>query len=443
MQPLPTPEDAGTVMVGMSGGVDSAVAALLLQEAGYAVQALFMSNWDDDDAYCTAAADFQDARRVCEVLNIPLHRVSFAAEYRERVFAHFLREYAAGRTPNPDVLCNREIKFGVCLDYMHRLGASWIATGHYAQLRRTNTGVQLAKAADSAKDQSYFLHQVAPAALAKTLFPIGHLRKDEVRKRAHAAGLPVFDKPDSTGICFIGERPFEAFLSRYLRQTPGPIENAEGDVLGEHRGLALYTLGQRSGLRIGGRAGAAAAPWYVAAKEQGRNALIVVQDPEHPLLLSDAFEVEDAHWLGATLSGAASADAQWAAARSPAACSTGAQSPGAPSSAHRFECGVKTRYRQSDLACEVRIVDNAVRVALLKPARAVTPGQYAVFYNGDECLGGGVIARRYNSRFSRATLANGDAPRAAAPAMTRPDGSTAAQSPCVIAYNSLFSAEGS
>jgi tRNA-uridine 2-sulfurtransferase len=383
MQSLPRPQDVGTVIVGMSGGVDSAVAALLLQDAGFAVQGLFMSNWDDEDAYCTAAEDFQDARRVCETLNIPLHRVSFATEYRERVFAHFLREYAAGRTPNPDVLCNREIKFGVCLDYMHRLGASWIATGHYAQLRRTGAEVQLTKAVDSAKDQSYFLHQVAPAALAKTLFPIGHLRKDEVRRRAHAAGLPVFDKPDSTGICFIGERPFEEFLCRYLRQTPGPIETPEGKVIGEHRGLALYTLGQRSGLRIGGRAGAAAAPWYVAAKEQGRNVLIAVQDPEHPLLLSDAFDVEDVRWLGAAVRNLAAPD---------------------------FECAVKTRYRQNDLPCRVRLVDDAVHVALTRPARAVTPGQYAVFYDGDECLGGGVIARRDNSRFSRSAAAHGVAP---------------------------------
>ena len=289
--------DPGTVIVGMSGGVDSAVSALLLREAGFDVQGLFMSNWDDGDAYCTAATDFQDARRVCEVLDLPLHRVSFASEYRERVFAHFLREYQAGRTPNPDVLCNREIKFGVCLDYMHRLGASWIATGHYARVGRDGDRGRLLKGADPAKDQSYFLHQVAPAALGKTLFPIGHLNKDEVRRRAKAAGLPVFDKPDSTGICFIGERPFEAFLSQYLRQTPGPIENADGAVIGEHRGLALYTLGQRSGLRIGGRTGAAAAPWYVADKQPERNVLIAVQDHAHPLLMSDAFDVEELHWL--------------------------------------------------------------------------------------------------------------------------------------------------
>ncbi|MGO8856784.1 MAG: tRNA 2-thiouridine(34) synthase MnmA [Steroidobacteraceae bacterium] len=384
-----------TVIVGMSGGVDSAVSALLLREAGFQVQGLFMSNWDDDeDAYCTAAADFQDARRVCEALRIPLHRVSFAAEYRERVFTHFLDEYAAGRTPNPDVLCNREIKFGVCLDYMHRLGASWIATGHYARLRRVGAAVQLLKAADTAKDQSYFLHQVAPAALAKTLFPIGDLRKEEVRRRAHAAGLPVFDKPDSTGICFIGERPFEEFLSRYLTQTPGPIETPEGQVIGEHRGLALYTLGQRSGLRIGGRAGAAAAPWYVAAKQPQRNVLIVVQDRQHPLLLSDMFDVEDMHWLGVA-------------------------------SSAEFDCAVKTRYRQSDLPCRIRVAGNTVQVFLREAASAVTPGQYAVFYDGDACLGGGVIARRHTQ------CAGG----------VRQDTGTPGER--VIAYNSFFSAEGS
>jgi len=387
---FPDPKSAGTVIVGMSGGVDSAVAALRLRDLGFSVQGLFMSNWeDDDDRYCTNAADFQDARRVCETLDIALHRVSFAAEYRQRVFSHFLREYAAGRTPNPDVLCNREIKFGVCLDYMQRLGASWIATGHYARIRRDGASLELQRAADTAKDQSYFLHSVTAAALAKTLFPIGGLHKTQVRQMAHAAGLQVFDKPDSTGICFIGERPFQEFLSRYVHTQPGPIETADGCVIGEHRGLALYTLGQRSGLCVGGRAGAAAAPWYVADKDIARNALLVVQDQDHPLLLSDAFDVEQMHWIG------------------PCGATNGA-----------LDCSVKTRYRQRDLECSIR-EDAGLnwRVTLNQPARAVTPGQYAVFYSGERCLGGGIIAQRFNSHSKLAARA--------------------------IAYNSLFSVEGS
>jgi tRNA-uridine 2-sulfurtransferase len=386
--PHPDPKSAGTVIVGMSGGVDSAVAALLLRDAGYTVQGLFMSNWeDDDDGYCTTAADYQDARHTCEVLGIALHRASFAAQYRERVFSHFLSEYAAGRTPNPDVLCNKEIKFGVCLDYMQRLGAAWIATGHYARIQHGDDGPQLLKAADKAKDQSYFLNSVPVSALARTLFPLGDLHKSQVRRIAHAAGLPVFDKPDSTGICFIGERPFQEFLSRHLRTEPGPIETAGGQVIGQHRGLALYTIGQRSGIGLGGRAGAAAAPWYVADKLPARNALIVVQDPDHPLLLSDAFDVEQIHWI------------------TPAAAR---QQP--------LECAVKTRYRQNDLECSVSAAEAGCRVTLRRPARAVTPGQYAVFYRGDYCLGGGIIARRFNAAPTT------DARR--------------------IAYNSSFSAEG-
>ena len=385
--PKPISPAEGTVIVGMSGGVDSAVAALLLRDAGFSVQGLFMSNWDDDDGYCTAAADFQDARRVCEILGLPLHRVSFAKAYRERVFSLFLREYAAGRTPNPDVLCNREIKFGICLEYMQRLGADWIATGHYAQVRHGSPYPELLKAADSAKDQSYFLHSVAVSALSKTLFPLGHLQKAQVRAMAHAAGLPVFDKRDSTGICFIGERPFQEFLSRHLRTEPGPIETADGRILGEHAGLALYTLGQRSGLKIGGRAGAAAAPWYVADKVMARNALIVVQDQNHPLLLSDAFNVEQMHWINPGDAGDSNA------------------------------CAVKTRYRQNDLACVLHSSAEGWRVTLDRPARAVTPGQYAVFYRGERCLGGGIIAARFNSEL--------------APAAGR------------ITYNSLFSMEGS
>ena len=384
----PNSPSEGTVIVGMSGGVDSAVAALLLRDAGFSVQGLFMSNWDDDDGYCTAAADFQDARRVCDILGIALHRVSFAQQYRDRVFSLFLREYAAGRTPNPDVLCNREIKFGICLDYMQRLGADWIATGHYAQIRHASPYPELLKAADAAKDQSYFLHSVPVSALSRTRFPLGGLQKAQVRAMAHAAGLPVFDKPDSTGICFIGERPFQEFLSRHLHTEPGPIETADGRTLGEHAGLALYTLGQRSGLKIGGRAGAAAAPWYVADKVMARNALIVVQDQNHPLLLSDSFSVEEMYWINPGDAGAGIA------------------------------CAVKTRYRQNDLACVLSASGDAQgRVALDRPARAVTPGQYAVFYQGERCLGGGIIARRFNSEL---------APAAG-----------------TITYNSLFSVEGS
>jgi tRNA-specific 2-thiouridylase len=389
---MPSPKlnspSEGTVIVGMSGGVDSAVAAQLLRDTGFSVQGLFMSNWDDDDGYCTTAADYQDARRVCEILGIPLHRVSFAEQYRERVFSLFLREYAAGRTPNPDVLCNREIKFGICLEYMQRLGADWIATGHYAQVRHTSPYPELLKAADTAKDQSYFLHSVAGSALSKTLFPLGALQKTQVRAMAHAAGLPVFDKPDSTGICFIGERPFQEFLSQHLRTEPGPIETADGRILGEHAGLALYTLAQRSGLTVGGRAGAAAAPWYVADKVMARNALIVVQDQSHPLLLSDSFSVEQMHWINPDDAG------------------------------DEIGCAVKTRYRQNDLACVARASgDGCWRIELQRPARAVTPGQYAVFYQGERCLGGGIIASRCNSEL--------------APASGR------------ITYNSLFSVEGS
>lgn len=358
------PSGSPLVLVALSGGVDSAVAALLLKRAGHRLAGLFMANWDEEDTYCTQAQDFQDARRVCEVLDIPLHRASFAGGYRERVFEHFLAEYRAGRTPNPDVLCNREIKFGLALEHATRLGATSIATGHYARLEPTAAGPHLLKALDPAKDQSYFLHGVARTALERVLFPLGGLHKEEVRRLAHAAGLPVYDKPDSTGICFIGERPFREFLGRYLATRPGPILTAAGEVVGEHGGLAFYTLGQRSGLGVGGRAGAAAAPWYVADKDPSRNALIVVQDPNDPLLLTSVFEVAAAHWL-------------------------------VPPAGTNFACSVKTRYRQADLPCRVHVLGHErLRIVLDAPARAVTPGQYAVFYRGELCLGGGVIARR-------------------------------------------------
>ena len=356
------PPPGGRVIVGLSGGVDSAVAALLLREAGWEVQGLFMSNWEeDDDAYCTAAQDFQDARAVASELGITLHKASFAREYRERVFEHFLAEHAAGRTPNPDVLCNREIKFGVGLTWAQRLGATHFATGHYARLRDDADGVALYKARDTAKDQSYFLHAVDRRELSRVLMPLGELHKGEVRELARKAGLPVFDKPDSTGICFIGERPFREFLGRFLNRTPGAIESADGEQLGHHEGLAFYTLGQRTGLNIGGRNGRAEQPWYVAAKDPNRNTLIVVQGHDHPLLTSTCLASGPWHWL-------------------------------APPRDVAFAARVKVRYRQSDQPAQlVPATAGTFRAVFEHPQRSVTPGQYVVAYEGERCLGGAVI----------------------------------------------------
>lgn len=357
-----------TVIVALSGGVDSAVAALLLREAGHAVECLHMTNWEDDDGYCEAAQDFQDARRVCAALGLPLHRVNFSPEYRERVFAQFIAEAERGRTPNPDVLCNREIKFGVLRRYAERLGGSRLATGHYARIDTSTGRPQLLKGADPGKDQSYFLHAVAEEEFRDVLFPLGSLTKQDVREIARSARLPVAEKKDSTGICFIGERPFAQFLSRYVAAAPGAIRSIDGEVLGTHNGLAFYTLGQRHGLGIGGVADKPDAPWYVAAKDVERNELIVVQGAHHPALFADIAYAAKMHWINGPPQG-------WA--------------PGA-----RLRCTAKTRYRQADQPCvAVATADDGIEVHFDTPQRAVTPGQYLVLYEGDRCLGGATIER--------------------------------------------------
>jgi len=357
---LPAPD--GRVIVGLSGGVDSAVAALLLQQQGWEVQGLFMANWDEDDAFCTQAQDYQDARAVAQVLDIPLHRASFAADYRQRVFDYFLAEHRAGRTPNPDVLCNREVKFGVAWRHARRLGARWFATGHYARIEHAPDGPRLLKARDAAKDQSYFLHAVERPDFDRVLMPVGELHKSEVRARARAAGLPVYDKPDSTGICFIGERPFREFLGRYIQHTPGPIQTPDGETIGTHQGLAFYTLGQRGGLAIGGRRDGEGSPWYVAAKDPARNVLVAVQGHDHPLLSARELWTEPLHWL-------------------------------LPPTAMPLRCTVRVRHRHPDQPATLhRLPDGGARVVFDEPQRALTPGQFAVAYDGEVCLGGGVIA---------------------------------------------------
>jgi len=351
------------VILGLSGGVDSAVAALLLQDAGADVQALHMTNWEDDDGYCTAAEDLQDARRICEQLDIPLHHANFSRQYRDRVFAYFLDEYRAGRTPNPDVLCNREIKFGVFREHAKRLGGTLLATGHYAQTGVIAGETVLLKGVDAAKDQSYFLHAVTAEALAESVFPLGGLRKEQVRGIARDRGLVVHDKKDSTGICFIGERPFREFLERYIPAQPGPIRMPDGRQVGEHHGLMYYTLGQRQGLGIGGRNDAADEPWYVVDKNIDDNALIVDQG-DSPLLMSNGLVAIDASWIGAAPEGLASG----------------------------LRCAAKVRYRQDDQACEVvQCDDGRLSVTFDQPQRAVAPGQFVVLYQADRCLGGAVI----------------------------------------------------
>ena len=351
------------IVVGLSGGVDSSVAALLLKRAGHDVLGVFMKNWedDDDDRYCSTREDLVDAVSAAERIGIEVDAVNFAAEYRERVFASFLAEYRAGRTPNPDVLCNAEIKFKAFLDHAVARGAERIATGHYARVEERDGRFELLKGSDPGKDQSYFLHRLTQAQLSRTLFPVGHMLKTEVRRIAREAGLPNHAKRDSTGICFIGERPFREFLSRYLPREPGPMRTPEGEQVGEHVGLMYYTLGQRQGLGIGGRRDASAEPWYVAAKDLATNTLIVVQGHDHPLLLKRRLEAADASWI--------------------------AGEPPPPGS-----YGAKTRYRQSDSACELGAANGRFALEFAAPQWAVTPGQSAVLYRGEACLGGGVIS---------------------------------------------------
>ena len=367
------------VVIGMSGGVDSSVAAWLLKQQGFDVIGLFMKNWedDDDDEYCSTRQDWLDAVSVADVLGIDIEAVNFAAEYKDRVFAEFLREYQAGRTPNPDVLCNAEIKFKAFLDHAMRLGADAIATGHYARVREVSAALntdsgprfELLKAVDASKDQSYFLHRLNQAQLSKTLFPLGEMRKTEIREIAARLGLPNAAKKDSTGICFIGERPFREFLNRYLSYQPGPMKTADGSVVGEHVGLSFYTLGQRKGIGIGGlkshrNAGGDSDPWYVARKDIAANTLYIVQGHDHPWLLASSLAADQISWVA-----------------------------GSPPDANLSALSAKTRYRQADVDCTLRSPgSDSFGLDFTVPQWAVTPGQSAVLYQGEICLGGGIIS---------------------------------------------------
>jgi len=356
---------ASKVIVGMSGGVDSSVSALLLQQQGYQVEGLFMKNWEEDDGteYCTAKEDFADAQAVADKLGITLHGANFAAEYWDNVFEHFLAEYKAGRTPNPDILCNREIKFKAFLDYAMLLGADYIATGHYTRRGEADGKATLLKGLDNNKDQSYFLHAVGHAELEKTLFPVGEIEKPLVRKLAEQHDLVTAKKKDSTGICFIGERRFKDFLQQYLPAQPGEILSLEGELLGRHHGLMYHTIGQRQGLGIGGLSNHTEAPWYVVRKDLDNNALLVAQGNDHPALFTSSLDTGEIYWVAAA-------------------------APQLP-----LSCMAKVRYRQPDQACTLSLGGNGYRVDFEQPQRAVTPGQSVVFYQGELCLGGGVIER--------------------------------------------------
>ena len=356
------------VICGMSGGVDSSVSAFILQQQGYQVEGLFMKNWeeDDDTDYCTAAADLADAQAVCDKLGIKLHKINFAAEYWDNVFEHFLSEYKAGRTPNPDILCNKEIKFKAFLEYAAEdLGANYIATGHYVRRRGADDNAQLLRGLDANKDQSYFLYTLSKKQVGQSLFPVGDIEKPIVRAIAEDLGLITAKKKDSTGICFIGERKFKDFLARYLPAQPGNIRTVEGDIIGRHDGLMYHTLGQRKGLGIGGVKGAGEEAWYVVEKDLVNNELIVAQGHDHSALLSTGLIAQQLHWV----------DRQ--PIREP------------------LRCTVKTRYRQTDVPCTIEPIDDeSIKVIFDEPQIAVTPGQSAVFYLDEVCLGGGIIEQQ-------------------------------------------------
>ena len=360
---MTTQTDTGRIVVGLSGGVDSSVAAMLLVEQGYGVEAVFMKNWEEDDTgeYCSAATDLADARQVADRLSIRLRTVNFAAEYWDRVFEYFLAEYRAGRTPNPDVLCNSEIKFRAFLDYALDLGANRIATGHYARVVETAAGWELQQAADTDKDQTYFLYLLDQHQLAHSLFPLAGLQKKDVRRLAHDAGFCTDAKKDSTGICFIGERRFKDFLARYLPAAPGDIEAEDGRVIGRHHGVMYYTVGQRHGLGIGGIAEAADEPWFVAGKDLARNGLLAVQGHDHPLLFAGGLRASRTHWIAG-------------------------RPPPFP-----LACRARCRHRQALQACTVEVYGGMLHVTFAEPLRAVTPGQSIVFYEGARCLGGAII----------------------------------------------------